>query len=346
METILNNITIDDFFLDDLSYTFNIKLKKDVYIFEKLVSKDKVDFFTRDKELLNKYIKEFITYFNWLNIGIKNDLINTFYEIVNSLNENDEYITLDYINKVNWYNEINIKNIMIYLHDNADFAARVNFTDNYFINHNSEFFIHDNIIELKTYEQYSNDDYTSEEIEDTENNLCKIHNYLMKKKEIRICYGFPIAPVYGYTEDKEKYFFNCDDEILGGCCVSEESPSTELNYVCEECNKEREIWKINHRSEIFIHFNMIIKENFVILLNGKIKHYVKKDNGHNNYWVSIIAIPNGKYKIDIINKLTKQVCANYEVELNNELLNVNIEKEGSDFKFILNYKDQMNAYWY
>jgi hypothetical protein len=76
---------------------------------------------------------------------------------------------------------------------------------------------------------------------------CPIHNCVMRKKRIRIMYGFPVGPMGGYMEEREKSFPNCDDYLLGGCEVGlENQPLRKTKYVCDECNSAREKWKSEH----------------------------------------------------------------------------------------------------
>jgi len=73
-------------------------------------------------------------------------------------------------------------------------------------------------------------------------NICIVHNCIMVNKKISIIYGMPaFGPPLGYEEAKENNFPNCDDEILGGCCV--EKTKYKNKYVCKECNDVRDSWK-------------------------------------------------------------------------------------------------------
>ena len=73
---------------------------------------------------------------------------------------------------------------------------------------------------------------------------CNIHNLKMVKKNIPILYGMPVSPPVGYFENKEIFFPNCDDVILGGCEIEEDSPKYRKKYYCKQCNENREKWKI------------------------------------------------------------------------------------------------------
>jgi hypothetical protein len=76
-------------------------------------------------------------------------------------------------------------------------------------------------------------------------NICKVHNVEMEKKELRIGYGTPSRWYMEYCcEIKDKLFPNCDDPVDGGCFVREEKSMQ--NYVCEACNKKRDEWNKNN----------------------------------------------------------------------------------------------------
>jgi len=181
---------------------------------------------------------------------------------------------------------------------------------------------------------------------ENKSNICSVHNIEMEIKKLKIEYGMPLAPVVGYEEDREQYFPNCDDYLMGGCEENlKKSYSNE--YVCKLCNETRDEWKENHRSEIFFHIFKTINENIVFYLNENIKYKVKKDdNRFNEYWVEIIAIPNGKYTIFAKDENTNVTYANIEVELNNKLLSLNLVKENDIITFQIDYISDMNGFWY
>jgi len=125
----------------------------------------------------------------------------------------------------------------------------------------------------------------------------------MVKKDVKISYGLPPAPTVGYSEAKDLLFPNCDDYLLGGCCISIPSQNKKKKYVCEQCNKERMKWKKLHRSEICICTSVDIKENIVIVLNNEIIEIDKSRINDNNY-INCKAIPNNDYQIYVKNKET------------------------------------------
>jgi hypothetical protein len=77
----------------------------------------------------------------------------------------------------------------------------------------------------------------------TENGICEIHNRQMYKGNIRIYYGLikPTDNEIKYYELRSKYFYNSDDPINGGCFISDIKYFEE--YICEECNIERDKYK-------------------------------------------------------------------------------------------------------
>jgi hypothetical protein len=361
------DFTINDFSQINTGFWTDFEINKDVIIFNKLVKKEFFELMARDIKDITKYIPNINSYLKWLGGNCKNDLINTFYEIINSLNEDDEHITINYISEINWYNELKIYKVLLYLSENGFCSGtRIYCIDNYFKNniiefHMSEYKIELILHDLSCYKMFNVpvnenriNDYLNNKnkksikktVKNKVKNICQLHNSIMKRTKIPIGYGLPIGSVFGYTEEREKLFPNCDDSLLGGCCVDENSPAYKIKYVCDICNETREEWKVEHRSEIFFELNRNIKENIILLLNENIKLIITKNNAHDNYWVKIIAIPNGKYKIKAIDKLTKKIYTNYEITLENEMLRLNIEKENNQIIFKQNYKHKMDAYWY
>ena len=66
--------------------------------------------------------------------------------------------------------------------------------------------------------------------------MCLIHQHKMVEKNVPILYGMPIGPPFGYFEVKEKEFENCDDDIIGGCVIENNSQKYKKKYICEKCN--------------------------------------------------------------------------------------------------------------
>ena len=361
------DFTINDFSQVNTGSWSKFKINKDIIIFNKSVKKENFELLVPAIEDITEFVPNINNYLKWLGGNCKDDLINTFYEIINSLNRDEDHISLNYISKTNWYDNLRVYTVTLYLSENGLCSgARIYCIDDFFKNNILEFYTSEYNIEIilhdlscyKMYEIPTDEERIKEYlisknrgkkekiIKNKDKNICQIHNVIMLKKKITIGYGFPIGPVSGYTEERENSFPNCDDSLLGGCCVSETSPIYRLKYVCEICNNVREEWKINHRSEIFFDLNRNIKENIILLLNEDIKLTITKNNAHNNYWAKIIAIPNGKYNIKAIDKLTKKIYAYYEITLENEILKLNIERENNQIVFKLEYKDKIIAYWY
>jgi hypothetical protein len=340
-------------------------LNKDCIIFSKPFKKEQFELTVRGIDKVSEYISKIDDYLKWLSGRCKNELINTFCEIISSLDENIN-ITPDQIIESNWYEELKIYNVILFLSEGGTLCARISCIDNYKKN---------SILEINTEEQYIDikydearlyklhkipeedelvkslnneknvDKYTNNNKIREKNSLCKIHNFIMKKKKIPIMYGLPIGPIVGYTEDREKLFPNCDDEIIGGCEI-DENKSFKLKYICNLCNKTRDEWKNKHRSEIFFHLERNIRENVIIVLND-IQFIIKKTNAFENYWVKIISIPNGKYKILARNKTTKENIASIEVELNNEYVNLCLENNmNNNIIFRIEYINKITALWY
>ena len=81
------------------------------------------------------------------------------------------------------------------------------------------------------------------DISSTKNNICQIHNLNMAKESIRIYYGLVQLDDMGreYRSLRSEYFPNSNDAINSGCVYSDIRYSVE--YICDECNKEREKYK-------------------------------------------------------------------------------------------------------
>ena len=180
------------------------------------------------------------------------------------------------------------------------------------------------------------------------NNICELHKCEMVKKDIKISYGLPPAPVAGYSEAKDILFPNCDDYILGGCCVSSSSPRRTKRDICEKCNKERKKWKKLHRSEISFETSIDIKDNIVLVLNNEIIE-IDKSRIIQDYFCNCIALPNNTYQISVRNKDTGTDIASLEVELKKEYVVIKIfidDKNNISIK--AGYKSKMKDFvtWY
>jgi hypothetical protein len=166
----------------------------------------------------------------------------------------------------------------------------------------------------------------------------------MEKVRIPIIYGFPISPVTGYTDARDEYFPNCDDEILGGCEIGKRKKL--IKYICKQCNADRNKWKELHRSEIIFETHINIKESIIIILNDKTIEIDTEAIIENNY-INCISLPNGCYKIHIKNIETNENIASMEIVLNNEYANIGIIfTEDKRIKIKINDKIKIKALWY
>lgn len=78
---------------------------------------------------------------------------------------------------------------------------------------------------------------------------CEVHKQILKKDKVKIAYGLP-ANVDGYFAIKEKFFPNSRKVALGGCVVSEESPTYAYVAYCRVCrNAETQWWKTHSKTE-------------------------------------------------------------------------------------------------
>ena len=347
-------------------YTIN----KECTVFNKIMEPTFINFYTDKIDKISKNITKINQYLNWLAFDCKDNLINTFCEIVSSW-DIKKNITPKDLDNINWYDSLDILDITIFLPEDG-LTSRIYCNDkcnqteyleievktnkNFVIRYTpygGSFRKFHSAVEISGQEksdEHGNNDFENESDEnqtDRISDICSVHHCKMKIKNINIMYGLPIAPVFGYSEDRENLFPNCDDKLLGGCCIND-SKSHELKYVCKLCNQAREEWKMKHRSEIFFHLHYTISENVIMYLNDNICFPIKKDNYHDDYWIGIIAIPNATYKIVAKNKLSGEVLAETDVSLKNELLTLYFEKNEMKniYHFKIDYKHEMDALWY
>jgi len=73
---------------------------------------------------------------------------------------------------------------------------------------------------------------------------------------------------------------------------------------------------------------------------------LRKIYSHDNYWINIISIPNGNYKIVAKDKLTTAVLATIDIKLVDNYLKLDIEDNNGNIIFNVNYKDKVRAIWY
>jgi hypothetical protein len=374
----LENISyiLEDFTKINTGGWDNYVLNKDCIIFNQLFKKENFELDTRldSNENITDFIPKINIFLQWIGGLCKNELIDAFCEIVSSWNEDININSIQIINS-KWYEELKIYHVTLFLSEGGVLCSRIICNDNYNKNDILEINIIEKNIEIKydearfykLYKISENEDFIKAFIEnECENdckedildfcddnneirkkiNFCNIHKCIMEKEQIPIMYGLPIGPIVGYTEAREKLFPNCDDILLGGCCVSEESEKFDLLYVCKHCNQVRDEWKMKHKSEICFNLNKNVKENIIIILNQNENILLKKDYSYENYWVKVVSIPNGKYKIFAKEKITGNIITSIDVELNNEYLKLAIEKSINDIDFNILYKDKVDALWY
>jgi len=349
-------------------YTIN----KECTVFNKILEPTFINFSTDKIDNISQNIDRINQYLNWLAFNCRENLINSFCEIVSSWDIKN--ITPKELDDLNWYDTLDILDITIFLPEDG-LSSRIYCNDKYKQNEYLEIEVERNKNIILKYTQYGgffrkshsftemlkqeesdeNDNDNSDFYDETDkeqinkmSDICSVHNCKMQLKNVNIMYGLPVGPVYGYREVRDNLFPNCDDKLLGGCCIDNESKSHELIYVCELCNQTREEWKIKHKSEISFHLHYTISENVIMYLNDDICFPIKKDNYHDDYWVGIIAIPNAVYKIVAKSKISDEVLAEIDVRLYNELISLYFEKNKmkKDYYFRIDYKKKMNALWY
>jgi hypothetical protein len=166
----------------------------------------------------------------------------------------------------------------------------------------------------------------------------------MEKVRFPVIYGFPSSPVTGYTDERDEYFPNCDDEILGGCEIGKRKKLS--RYICKQCNIDRNKWKELHRSEIIFETSINIKESIIIILNDKSIEIDTEVIIENNY-INCISLSNGCYKIYIRNIETNGNIASMEIVLTNEYANIGIVlNEDKKITIKINDKMKIKALWY
>lgn len=70
---------------------------------------------------------------------------------------------------------------------------------------------------------------------------CDLHGTKLKKKEVPIRYGMPAYDAA--TEVREELFPNAKSYFLGGCMVDFDNPTSENEFVCEECREAEPQWR-------------------------------------------------------------------------------------------------------
>jgi len=338
-ETKENILTIDDFidlFPEETGKSRHYRIKKDIVILDKIIKTSEMQLNTYNVDDIKKYIQSINNYLNWLN-NCKNELISTYCEILDSY-----YIDLNITNELilnnKWYEKLKIKYCILWLCKNRKIDANITCIDTSIQNKILTINIHDKQIKVK-YE----DDEEAKINNRNNGNICKIHNLKMYEKRVNILYGVPIEC---YEREIKKLFPNSDDYIIE-CSEDDDNDEYITEYVCEYCNNARDEWINKYKSVIYIKLNKDIKDNFLIGLNDNYKYIIKKEkeDGRDNYWVIDFALPNGKYKITAKNKKTNNICAIIDIELNNERIHLNIEKENEEYIFKINQKSKFELFY-
>ncbi|GMO46790.1 MAG: hypothetical protein Pg6C_08650 [Treponemataceae bacterium] len=80
-------------------------------------------------------------------------------------------------------------------------------------------------------------------ITENENSICSVHNIEMTIQNVKIMYGY-LLHEDGYWEylDKRKTLFPNSDDVApeGGCIIWDGMPRYAEQYVCEQCNADRD----------------------------------------------------------------------------------------------------------
>ena len=338
-ETSENNFTIDDFidlYPKETGNSRHYRINKDIVILDKIIEMNELQINTYDVDDIKKYVQSINNYLNWLN-SCKNELINTYCEILDSYYI-DVNITNDFILNNKWYENLNIKYCILWVWGNGRINANIICVDTSKKNKLLCINTDNKQIELK----YEDDHDLEINKNKNKNNICKIHNEKMNKKRVNILYG---APIECYEREIKKLFPNSDDYIIE--CSMEDDDEYITEYVCEYCNKARDEWKNKYKSVLYIRLNKNIKDNFIIFINDNCKYIIEKEKEvrRENYWEIDFAIPNGKYKITAKNKNTNKICAIIDIELNNERIHLNLEKENEKYYFKIDNKHEFELFY-
>ena len=299
------NYSVNDFTQLSSGPRSKFILNKEINIFNKPFTNEPLEIYVGWKQDINQFLNKINLYLQWLRGDCKNELINSFCEIMNSLDEKIS-ITLDYINNINWFENLEIYKVTLFLSDGGRLGSRIYCIDQYKNNeileiNIDEYFIRMNYTErkyckgfiknLELIEDDSDDKnfeddeifelLDSKNIKNIQTNICEIHNCKMEKKEIKISYGLWNGGMPGYIEQRENNFPNSDDIIHGGCVYSEDSPKYEIKYFCEICNNIRDEWNSKHNSIIMVCQNYEIKNNLIVIIDDKIIFLLKKETFDN-----------------------------------------------------------------
>jgi hypothetical protein len=339
-ETGINNFTIDDFidmFPEEVESSRSYRINKDIFILNKIIKTSELQLNTYDVNDIKKHVQSINNYINWLN-NCKNELINTYCEILDSYYI-EFIITNDFIFNNKWYEKLIIKYCILSLEEDGSIDADITCIDPSRENKIFGIYIYNKVIEVKY-----KDDYDLIINKNKSNgNICKIHNKTMNKKHVNNLYGIPIEC---YEREIEKLFPNSDDYIVK-CNEDDEYDDKyliEMEYVCEYCNNARDEWINKYKSVMYIRLNKNIKDNFIIYINDNYKYIIEKEKERDNYWIIDFALPNGKYKVAAKNKKTNKICAIIDIELNNERIHLNIEKENEEYIFKIDYKSEFELF--
>jgi len=82
-----------------------------------------------------------------------------------------------------------------------------------------------------------------------ESALCEVHHIKMTRAEVPISYGLPFVDANALARyaASTNAFPHARKYVLGGCCVSPDSPTNVIVYICPECRKAANEWEANHK---------------------------------------------------------------------------------------------------
>ncbi|MEW6130997.1 MAG: hypothetical protein AB1757_28460 [Acidobacteriota bacterium] len=75
---------------------------------------------------------------------------------------------------------------------------------------------------------------------------CEIHNQTMKLGIARINYGMPVYDKAFMNAEKTS-FPNSNLSVLGGCVITDNSPTHAEVVYCDACRKAEKVWRKEHR---------------------------------------------------------------------------------------------------
>jgi hypothetical protein len=77
--------------------------------------------------------------------------------------------------------------------------------------------------------------------------ICEVHHIQMTRTTVPIEYGLPDLARFRLRYDAcTNSFPHGDCFVLGGCCVSFDSPRRAITFVCPECKKAADAWNLSY----------------------------------------------------------------------------------------------------